>query len=61
MIFIYFVSIVSGILAGITESFNKNITAFLIGIGILGEKKNITKKITGSLFCILGIILLNFF
>lgn len=41
-------------------------TAFLlstsfIGIWILGEKKRVVKKFIGSLFCILGIILLNFF
>ncbi|MBI4991374.1 DMT family transporter, partial [Candidatus Gottesmanbacteria bacterium] len=41
-------------------------TAFLlstsfIGIWILGEKKRIAKKLVGSLLCILGIILLNFF
>lgn len=41
-------------------------TAFLLmgvfaGIFFLGEKKNIAKKLTGSLLCTLGIILLNFF
>ncbi len=35
-------------------------TAF-IGIWVLGEKKKIGKKLIGSLLCILGIILLNFF
>lgn len=35
-------------------------TAF-IGIMLMGEKRQITKKLTGSLLCILGIILLNFF
>lgn len=32
-----------------------------IGIMLMGEKKNTGKKLTGSLLCILGIILLNFF
>lgn len=41
-------------------------TAFLlsgvfVGIIVLNEKKNIAKKLAGSLLCILGIILLNFF
>jgi len=35
-------------------------TAF-IGIIFLNEKKNILKKLAGSLLCVLGIILLNFF
>lgn len=33
----------------------------LIGILFLNEKKNISKKLAGSVLCILGIILLNFF
>ena len=33
----------------------------LIGILLLNEKKYLTKKISGSTLCILGIILLNFF
>lgn len=37
------------------------ISTIFIGITILHEKKNIAKKLTGSLLCTLGIILLNFF
>lgn len=37
------------------------LSTLLIGIGLMGEKNNITKKLAGSLFCTLGIILLNFF
>ena len=35
-------------------------TAF-IGIFFLNEKKSVTKKLLGSIFCTLGIVLLNFF
>lgn len=41
-------------------------TAFLlstsaIGIWLLQERKNITRKLSGSFLCVLGIVLLNFF
>ncbi|MBI3379931.1 DMT family transporter [Candidatus Gottesmanbacteria bacterium] len=37
------------------------LSSVLIGILFLGERKNISKKLAGSLLCVLGIILLNFF
>ncbi|OGF99253.1 hypothetical protein A2Y99_03210 [Candidatus Gottesmanbacteria bacterium RBG_13_37_7] len=37
------------------------LSILFIGILFLGEKNNIGKKVAGSLLCIVGIILLNFF
>lgn len=37
------------------------LSAVIIGIIFLKEKSNIAKKLAGSLLCVLGIILLNFF
>lgn len=63
VIVLYVSSIERGIISIVNTNFE---TAFLlstslIGIGILGEKKNLVKKLTGAILCILGIILLNFF
>lgn len=62
-VFLYF----WGLQRGNISIFNTNVdTVFLlstvvIGIIVLGERKNIVKKLTGSFLCILGIFLLNFF
>lgn len=37
------------------------LSTVLLGIILLNEKRNVPKKLAGSLLCILGIILLNFF
>ncbi|OGF99619.1 hypothetical protein A2153_03600 [Candidatus Gottesmanbacteria bacterium RBG_16_38_7b] len=62
-IYLYLISIQKGSISVVNTNFQSVylLSTVFIGIIFLKEKKYIVKKLTGSLFCTLGIILLNFF